>query len=297
MAAPWSEGMTTTRTVTKRHVEKMRQAVVALHDEVAPFLDDSGTDPAAGSIAAKEQADASRTAQLTNAYIQGHFLLESAADHVSALTRLLVEPVETLAPWTCLRGSLEAAALSCWLLSRDIDSEERIARSFALRYEGLSQQLKLANARQETALAIEISDGIKRIESVALVHGYKALVNKNGEHYGLAKRMPSITECIESILDREGEYRILSAVAHGHVWALTQLGFRTPDPSVPTSLEKSMSNESAAWLLACAADTLAKPVWTHASLFGSDLRRLSDILESTYTQMELAKKRHFWNPT
>jgi len=101
---------------TADHVERMRQALESLCDDVGAYLHESSLFPLSGSIAAKEMADHKLAEQIATAYDQGNLLLESAADHAFALTRLLVEPVATVAPWTCARGGLEASAVGCWLL-------------------------------------------------------------------------------------------------------------------------------------------------------------------------------------
>jgi hypothetical protein len=66
------------------------------------------------------------------------------------------------------------------------------------------------------------------------------------------------------------------------------------DATEPTLPKKALSTAYAALLLWKAAHTLAKPVWTKASLFGHDLDNLSRILERRYREMGLVENQHFW---
>jgi len=279
---------------SEQDVERKRKALAELHDDVAQFVNESGMYPVPESLAAKEQADSSKAEHLSNAYSQGHLLLECAADHAFALTRLLVKPVQAMAPYTCVRGSLESAALSCWLLSNRIDSRERMGRSFAFRYNGLSQQLKLADMKDDTNSRKAILSRIEKVDAEARSLGYAPVVGKKGDRIGIAQKMPSATECIGKTLDEKWLYRVLSGMAHGQTWIQMQLSFHVPDPTEPTLHKKTLSTYAAAFLLWKAADTLAKPVWTKASLFGHDLDNLSRILKRRYTEIGLAENLHFW---
>lgn len=272
----------------------MRQALAALHADVAEFINASGMYPAPESVAAKEQADSGKIKLISLAYSQGYLLLESSADHVFALTRLLVEPIQTMAPWTCVRASLESAAISCWLLSDQIDSRERISRSFAFRFEGLSQQLKLARAAHDDHSTKMILSRIDKIEAEARLLGYETVLDKNDKRIGIAQRMPSATDCIAETLDEAALYRTLSAMAHAHPWAVTQLGFHASDSNKPSSLAKAMNSDAAAHLLITAANMLAKPVWAKTSLFGHNLDYLAEILERRYREMGLGRNGYFW---
>ena len=58
--------------ISEQDVQRMREALVALHDDVAHFVNESGMYPAPESLAAKEQADSSKTEQLSAAYSGGN---------------------------------------------------------------------------------------------------------------------------------------------------------------------------------------------------------------------------------
>jgi len=277
-----------------RDLIRMRHALLSLVNDLGAFLDEFGMEPAADSLAAKEQEESSKGEQLLAAYSQGHLLLESAADHAIALARLLEEPVTTMAPWTCMRAGIESAAMSCWLLSSQITAAERISRSFAFRYDGLSQQLKCARTSNNMGAVRDILARMDETEAQALSLGYQPILDKKNKRAGIGQRMPSATQCVATILDEEKLYRISSAVVHAHPWALIQVGFHAPDPNRPDMLKKSLSKTSAALFLLTALDFLAKPAWAEALLFGYNPRLLSGILERRYEEMGIDKCRRFW---
>jgi hypothetical protein len=55
------------------------------------------------------------------------------------------------------------------------------------------------------------------VEQDALSLGYQKFIDKKGDVNGIARRMPTITQLISQTLDEEPAYRLLSAVAHGHL--------------------------------------------------------------------------------
>lgn len=210
--------------------EKAMNAVTMvqqLHDKTGAFFESQGLDPNINSIAAKELQIFKRPKSLFTAYSQGVSLIDVAADHLMAFTKTITEPAQSIAPWTNARSVLEASALSSWLLDTKIDSYERVKRSLALRYEGLSQEAKFI---QSTGQSIE--DVNKRIEEVELIAeelGFSKLRNKKDECIGIGQIMPNVTEIIRDTLNEESYFRLYSAMAHSHHWAYTQLSYRKID--------------------------------------------------------------------
>jgi hypothetical protein len=275
----------------------MRQALQALCDDVGAFLDSSSLLPVADSAARKEMADGRLSDQLLNAYHEGNLLLESAGDHAFALARLLVEPVPTVAPWTCARGALEASALSCWLLANDISAHTRVSRSYAFRYDGLREQEKLARSSGDDASRQRVVARMDEVETQATNLGYSRVQDKNGRRIGIGEGMPSMTKCIEDTFGQETLYRIFSGMAHSQSSPMIQLGFGAFDPAIPTLRKKAMNPDVAAVLLITAADSLTKPTWAKAQLFGLDTRRLEQILEGRYKEMGVNETRSHWLST
>jgi len=279
---------------TADHVERMRQALESLCDDVGAYLHESSLFPLSGSIAAKEMADHKLAEQIATAYDQGNLLLESAADHAFALTRLLVEPVATVAPWTCARGGLEASAVGCWLLSRCIDSRERVSRSFAHRYDGLREQTKLAGATGDEEVRRSLTERIEEVDQQAIALEYAPVLNRDGKRIGIGQVMPAKTRCIEDTFRLETLYRIFSGMAHSQSSSLVQLGFLAEDPDAPMLMKKAMTANAAVVLLVTAADTLARPTWAKAELYGLNLARLAAILQRRYDEMGIDSTRYFW---
>ena len=104
----------------------------------------SAQDPACP--AARELASARAPELVETAFSQGSLLSLAARDQAEALVRSLTEPVLTIAPWPITRNLIEASAIGAWLLDPTIDAHERVSRSFAVRYKGLGQQVKVARA-------------------------------------------------------------------------------------------------------------------------------------------------------
>src|SRR5215217_7687430 len=97
------------------HLEQMRDALGQLRDRLAAHGLPYGTDPQPGSIAESEIRNFHRPESIHTAQSQAWILVEVAADQLTALVKTLTEPVETVAPYTCVRSLLEGAALACWL--------------------------------------------------------------------------------------------------------------------------------------------------------------------------------------
>jgi hypothetical protein len=71
---------------------------------------------------------------------------------------------------------------------------------------------------------------LDRLEQQGRALGYQVFRTKKGKRVAVAKQMPSATDLVTSVLDAETDYRVLSAVVHGHAWALIQLGLHEIGP-------------------------------------------------------------------
>src|SRR5581483_5637345 len=77
----------------------------------------------------------------------------------------------------------------------------------------------------------------------------RVLDKKQVKRIGVGQIAPSATEIIDLMLKDGKQYRLFSAVAHGHMWAIYQLGFMqsttSPNPAVGNvvmhGLEKSIN--------------------------------------------------------
>jgi hypothetical protein len=76
------------------------------------------------NLAQSEIRDFRRPQSVHTAQPQARILVEVAADQLTALVKTVTKPVETVAPYTCVRSLLEGAALACWLFDPAIDASE-----------------------------------------------------------------------------------------------------------------------------------------------------------------------------
>lgn len=226
--------------------------------------------------------------------------MEAAADHLIAFVDLLAEPSKTLAPWTCVRGLLESCAIGIWLLTPDIDAHERVARCFAFRYVGFVQQIKFFQVSNEAARIADVQQRMIKVEQDALLLGYPKLIDKNGKISGIAKQMPTITKLIDTTLGRESEYRLLSGVAHGHHWAVHQMGFKVIEiqnagGDFEKALEKYVNPEFVLFAASIAVTSFSKLNWNLWKLYGWNLQELEDLFSTTFGQLRYTRALQFWN--
>ncbi|MEX0780112.1 MAG: hypothetical protein WD491_05565 [Balneolales bacterium] len=209
----------------KRDTKNLISAIDLLIDKSGELVNKHGVDSKPGSISSKELSSFQRPLSLKTAYSQGHTFVEVAGDQLMAFSRTLKEPIQTIAPFTCGRSVLESCSLAVWLLNNEIDSNERVKRSLAFRFEGMTQQKKLAVSSRTKNGLDDIEIQTDKIIQTAKDLGYQVFCNRKNKITGVATRMPSITELIKNILNKEFDYRLLSAVAHAHHFALAQTSF------------------------------------------------------------------------
>jgi len=266
--------------VNKDMAIKMVEAIRMLIKETKIFLEESGKKPASSSVAESEIRTFSHPKSVKTAYGQGNILIEVVADHLMAFTRTVTEPVMAMAPWTCIRGCLEASALACWLFDPAIDAQRRVRRSFAFRYEGFNQQAKFGSATGDSAARKKVQTQINKIRNKATEIGYSPVKDKNGHWIGVGEKMPNTTDLIRKTLDKEAIYRALSAIAHAHPWALQQLSFIKIDDRHTNMFEKSLHPVSVAFLCIEGFNCLTKPIKKQCQLFGWDKILLENIFSS-----------------
>ena len=282
--------------LTPAHLSVMREALSRFCDEIRSFHADYGNGFSPGSQAVHEQAASPRPQSLVTAWGQAAQLIELGDDHITAFVKTITEPMEAFACLTCIRSMLEPCALASWLLDPRIDAHTRVGRVFARRYAELEQQLKFIRAAESENYLQKIQrtkDRIDEVEQDALETGYAPIA-----------KMPSATDVIKLMLDEESAYRLLSAVTHGHSWALTALGFtRAPegDPSPDVGgvsvvmFEKTVNVTNLALSGLIMARAFAKPVWDKCNYAGWDKERLIGVLDSTFDELLAKPTERFWH--
>ncbi len=285
-------------------IPRLRGVLSVLCVEMARFQTGQGDSPAEGSKAARERTGFQRPESLVSAWSAAAQLIESGQDHMTAFVKTITEPMDPIACWTCVRSLLESCALASWLLDPGIDARARAARVFARRFDGLQQQLKYARAAAlDQAKVTVVAKRIDEVERIAIQMGYPRVKDSNGRRIGIAQKMPSATELIRLMLDDEAMYRLLSAVAHGHSWAIIQLGFEPVAEDsggldaggVPVrQFQRALDVNRIAYLGVGAARALAIPVWHQCCYFGWDRERLSPALDSVFDALGAAEAIRFW---
>jgi hypothetical protein len=115
--------------------------------------------------------------------------------------------------------------------------------------------------------------------------------------------MPGSTEIIKLMLDEELKYRLLSAVAHGHFWAINQLGFRPVagfDGSsnigavTVSRFEKKPNLTEIALLGMTVAKAIGRAIWNECRYFRWDQVKLGLIFDNTFDALQATPKVRFW---
>lgn len=260
------------------YVENIRDAVKQFHDDTGEYVNSFSQIPEDDSPAGR-QLSIWEGEEIRTAFAQGSLLLESTAEHMVSTARLLEEPIQTVSPWTCARGSLESAAFGCWLMDPTIDARQRAGRTFAFRFEGVNEQLKVARLAGSDAAVKRGEARLQSIEDRATELGFGLLRDGRARRIGIAVRMPSATGCIAQELGMEFEYRVFSSVAHSQPGAISMLAFEATDLGEPTLLEKSLSPAAATFIMARSAQALHRIVRTRATFMGHDTTALDAAVE------------------
>jgi hypothetical protein len=219
-----------------------------LHADLSNALAALSADPMPGSPGEGELRSAELREHILTAFAQSSLLIEAAQDHLTAFVISITQPALTVSPWTSVRGVLETSAVSRWLLEPEIGAQVRTARAFQFRYAGLSQQLKFARVASEDSHLLAIDRHLAEVLEHASSHGSAVKRGSDGSPKSLADTMPKTTDLVQRYLHEEAAYRLLSALAHGHPWALQELSFGALHEDEPHLLEKALSIRSIAYL-------------------------------------------------
>lgn len=267
-------------------VRPVRDALCGVHNAIVDYIAIYNNQPSIESKAITELGDSRYHKAVANAYSQSDVQLVMACDQVIGLSRALAEPMLTIAPWVCVRAILELTAVASWLVDPAIGAKERAARSYALRFEGLRQQKKFADAAGAVADAAAVVSGMNRLATEGGAIGLQRLTDDKGKLSGIGEHFKQFTTLTQMMLDEEANYRLFSAMTHGHLWAASQLGFRINAVGAGSPLavsdalpiEQGMPGLAPAYLCLIASKTLVTFMGYKALLFGWDERRLKEFV-------------------
>lgn len=156
--------------------------------------------------------------------------LEVARDHYGAVLWAFVPPAEVpkYAPYTLVRGALEANAWACWLLDTSLTPAERLARSLTVRALNIREVRRLDLADDHPDY---YGKRIGQVKAVAARHQLPELTNKEGDLFAVGGRRPEMVALLDQLLPDQNvgpnaqplgsrTYGLLSARAHGNPWAV-----------------------------------------------------------------------------
>lgn len=278
-----------------------KNAIAKSITSVEKFLEQTGKvwagyehKPFPNSQASKELSSFARPESIGTAYSQAATLIEVAADYAFALKSTLTEPAQSIAPWTCVRGCLEATSLSMWLFDIKINASERVQRSLAFRYEGLEQQAKLAETTKGIVDSKDIQKRIDQIEQVAQNLGFPRVLDKNNKRIGVGQKMPTVTKVVIEMLNKEQNYRLLSAMVHAHPWALQHFGFiqTHTDQMIFENVkgayfEKHISLDSINFLCVETIQCIFEALKMNFQLFGWDIKPIALATKTAIDQIHI----------
>lgn len=287
--------------MTPEQFSDLRDAVGRLRDAWARHAGSKGYQPLPGSPAERDLKAFAQVESMHTAHAQAWMLVEWTADQLTAFLKTVTNPVETIAPYTCVRSLLEASALTCWIIEPHLAAHSRVARSLALRYEGVEQQMKWARSIGE-----DPSKAAKRLNDIAnsaTAMGFAPVNNRKGERMGAGIKWPGVTEIVRDALGKEGLYRLLSAVAHGHHWATQRLGFALDASQDATSaitghrlrgMTKEPNVMGMGMLAFESALALARVAWYQSLYLGWDCHSMEALLETGFDELGANEAVRFW---
>lgn len=281
--------------IISESTKPLRLALLNLTDAIRTmagnFRAEVGFKSRPGSPAALEMKESKRPKSLETSISAALTLIGIAEQHLDLFSK-----TTSLISLTSARNALEPSAIATWLMDPDIDGHERVGRLFAYRFSGQFEMRKFYRSAGAQAKAMETDEAIQEILIEAKTLGYHPLKTggKNSRIDALHTRdLNGATRLIGTVLgdDAEEVYRLLSAVAHGHMWAVHALSYEI---HAELNLAEQIDNPRAISLTGCvASESYAKAVWNYATYMGWDTDLLAKELEVVAHQFVGFDR--FWN--
>ena len=280
--------------ISEEFYDQLVKLVQTFPERAGVLIDDTGGVPAPGSRIDRELGGLPDTEPLDISLSLGAQALEHAADHLFALSHACVEPVTLFAAFTLARGVIESAATATWLFDANIGMKERVERGMSLRLVGLEDQQKLSLAAGPDAneATRKIADRIKDMITDADARGMEPHRNRRSRVDGFGSKMPRRLELVSSVPGGEFDYRLMSAVAHGHSWALLGVGLK---PSGKQNVVvKSPEPVTLAYVCSRSIEVFARALWAQVYLYGWKSGPFARLLEETYDSIGFVPELRFW---
>ncbi len=193
------------------------------YDQVRDTSSSIQHSPVTGSVAAVELeslAAQGNHVALTTAYSQAYLYKEAALCGFDGLLRTLTPPALPISPWYCARPILEASAHCCWLADTDITKEERLARSYSIRFESVFQ-IGLSEGLWGRSQSDLVDDRpFQGIIDSANSLGLTIKRNNGGHLQWIGVQKPKFSELVKMRLPNASQYGKMSLIVHAHPLAL-----------------------------------------------------------------------------
>lgn len=282
--------------ISQDSYDKLVDLVRTFPERAGALIDDAGGVPARGSRIDRELGELPDPEPLETSLSLGAQALEHAADHLFALSDTCLSPVKPFAAFTLARGVLESAATALWVFDPDIEGKERVERGMSLRLVGLEDQKKMSRVNPAGPDTDEVTRKIaSRIEDMMTAAGARGVEphrNRRTKVDGFGSKMPTRLELASRLPGGEFDYRLLSAVAHGHSWALIGVAFQPSEKeNMAVKRPKPIVLIYVCWR---AIEFFARALWAQVYLHGWKSGPFARLLEETYDSIGLVPERRFW---
>ncbi len=201
---------------------------------------------------------------------------------------------------------VEFTAVGAWVLDPAISRNDRIARVFSTRHKSLDDQIGFVNAVvKDPAQLQEVVNQMSQVEGEAVNLGFTPMRSEKNPNKitAIGIRMPNATNMVDSVFGVGWLYRLLSGIAHGQSWAITELGYRDATDKVGhieieghamKAYEKTapLGFLKLIGLHGCIA--VSRLVWNTANCYGSDLLLIEETLERSADRLKMSKEIRFW---
>ncbi len=248
-------------------------------------------------LAALEQSDADDKQDIQRiaeriVHDQAKIAIMVMADYVEGIFGLLHRDNHLVfSPWVLARAVQEQASKVLWVLNPHLSTQEGFARSLNMRLGEQRTQIKVARGENDDAIVQRIKSRMLELSDMADQLGISTKGKREiPNHYGTSGIL-TILDRVKKTMQEDTDYRILSAIVHGELWASLQIGFQQDEDN---RYSPDLTFEVVVYLISRVAGWFAKAHWAYGDYYGFDLEKLRTILEEEYERAGLSEPLRFW---
>lgn len=195
----------------------------------------SGRQFAGGSVAESDTLALGTAEEIETLLAFVSLQISAGLDHVAALIAMGEDalhrrPVAAYASHSIARSALECFGSAAWLCEPGISSVVRAGRSLSFLFRDLDAQRRLR--------VLTDDDAIRAVEERAATLNLP-LTRGRRDTRGFGATFPSLSERVKLIVADDDVYPMLSAAAHGDVWAIAALGYHETGDANRVELKKA----------------------------------------------------------